>query len=92
MFSSWRSYERTDVVEYTIEIKYKGKIICIKVRDGYIDGRRSTTITCKYNPIVIGFSDGSDEKVNSFIERNFNIAKKEIDEKSFVKKLGNLFR
>lgn len=84
--------KETDVVEYTIERKYKGKIIRIKVRDGYIDGRRSTTITCKYNPIVIGFSDGSDQKVQYFIERDYAIAKKEIDEKSFVKKIGKLFR
>lgn len=84
--------KETDVVEYTIERKYKGKIIRIKVRDGYIDGRRSTTITCKYNPIVIGFSDGSDQKVQYFIERDYEIAKKEIDEKSFVKKIGKLFR
>ncbi len=84
--------KETDVVEYTIERKYKGKIICIKVRDGYIDGRRSTTITCKYNPIVIGFSDGSDQKVQYFIERDYAIAKKEIDEKCFVKKIGKLFR
>ena len=46
--------KETDAVEYIIERKYKGKIIRIKVRDGYIDGRRSTTITCKYNPIVKG--------------------------------------
>lgn len=84
--------KETDVVEYTIERKYKEKIIRIKVRDGYIDGRRSTTITCKYNPIVIGFSDGSDQKVQYFIERDYAIAKKEIDEKSFVKKIGKLFR
>ena len=78
--------KETDVVEYTIERKYKEKIIRIKVRDGYIDGRRSTTITCKYNPIVIGFSDGSDQKVQYFIERDYAIAKKEIDEKIFVKR------
>ena len=84
--------KETDVVEYTIERKYKENIIRIKVRDGYIDGRRSTTITCKYNPIVIGFSDGSDQKVQYFIERDYAIAKKEIDEKSFVKKIGKLFR
>ena len=81
-----------DIVEYVIERKYKGKIVHIKVRDGFIDGRRSTTIKCKYNPIVIGFSDGTDEKVQNFIERDFMIAKKEIDENCFVKKLVKLFR
>ena len=84
--------KETYVVEYTIERKYKGKIIRIKVRDGYIDGRRSTTITCKYNPITFGFSDATEDKINCFIERDFEIAKKEIDEKSFVKKIGKLFR
>lgn len=81
-----------DMVEYIIERKYKGKIVHIKVRDGFIDGRRSTTIKCKYNPIVIGFSDGTDEKVQYFINKNYEIAKKEIDENSFVKKLTKIFR
>lgn len=85
-------YIKNDIVEYTIQRKYKGRIIDIKVRDGYIDGRRSTTITCKYNPIMFGFSDASDEKVQYFINRDFEIAKKEIDEKSFVKKLIKKFR
>ena len=81
-----------DTVEYVIRRKYKGKIIDIKVRDGFIDGRRSTTITCKYNPIMFGFSNASDEKVQYFIEKDYEIAKKEIDEKSFVKKIVKLFR
>lgn len=80
------------IVEYTIQRKYKGKIINIRVRDGYIDGRRSTTITCKYNPIVIGFSDGSDQKVQYFIDKDYEIAKKAIDDNSLVKKIGRLFR
>lgn len=81
-----------DIVEYTIQRKYKGRIIDIKVHDGYIDGRRSTTITCDYNPILIGFSNGSDEKVQYFIERDYEIAKNEIDNKRFVKKISKLFR
>lgn len=81
-----------DVNEYVIRRKYKGKIIEVKVRDYFIDGRRSTTITCEYNPIIFGFSDATEDKINCFIERDFNIAKKEIDEKSFVKKIGKLFR
>lgn len=80
------------IVEYTIQRKYKGKIINIKVRDGYIDGRRSTTITCRYNPIMLGFSNASDEKVQHFIEKDYEIAKKEIDSNSFVKRIGRLFR
>lgn len=81
-----------DVNEYVIRRKYKGKIIEVKVRDYFIDGRRSTTITCEYNPIIFGLSDATEDKINCFIERDFNIAKKEIDEKSFVKKIGKLFR
>jgi hypothetical protein len=56
-----------DVNEYTIFRKYKGKIIEVKVRDYFIDGRRSTTITCEYNPIVLGFSNATDDKINDFI-------------------------
>lgn len=78
--------------EYTIRRKYKGRIIEVRVRDGFIDGRRSTTIKCKYNPIMLGFSNASDEKIDFFIYRDFEIAKKEIDEKSFVKKLIKKFR
>ena len=81
-----------EIVEYTIQREYKGRIINIIIRDGYIDGRRSTTIKCKYNPILIGFSDGSDEKVQHFIERDYEIAKNEIDNKRFVKKISKLFR
>jgi len=81
-----------DVNEYVIRRKYKGKIIEVKVRDYFIDGRRSTTITCEYNPIMIGFSDATEDKINCFIERDFNIAKKEIDNNSFVKKIVKLFR
>lgn len=81
-----------DVNEYTIVRKYKGKVIEVKVRDYFIDGRRSTTITCKYNPIMFGFSDATDDKINAFIEKDFRIAKKEIDENSFVKKLVKYFK
>lgn len=80
-----------NIVEYTIQRKYKGRIINIKVRDGYIDGRRSTTIFCDYNPITFGFSDASDEKVEYFIEKDYAIAKKEIDNKSLVKKIVKVF-
>lgn len=81
-----------EIVEYTIQREYKGRIINIIIRDGYIGGRRSTTIKCKYNPILIGFSNGSDEKVQYFIERDYEIAKNEIDNKRFVKKISKLFR
>ena len=81
-----------DIVEYTIQRKYKGRIIEIKVRDGYIDGRRSTTIRCKYNPITIAFSNASDEKVQYFIERDYYISKKEIDNRSLVKKYIKLLK
>jgi hypothetical protein len=90
-----------NIVEYTIQRKYKGRIINIKVRDGYIDGRRSTTIFCDYNTITYGMSNASDEKVQYFIERDYRIAKKEIDKpvlvkikdngKKLVKKLENRF-
>ena len=85
-------YTKKDIVEYTIQRKYRGRVIDIKVRDGYIDGRRSTTITCRYNPIMFGFSNASDEKVQYFINRDFEIAKKEIDSKSLVKRMCKLFR
>lgn len=81
-----------NIVEYTIQRKYKGRIINIRIRDGYVDGRRTTMIKCKYNPITVGFSDGSDEKVQYFIEKNYEIAKNEIDNKSLVKKIGNIFK
>ena len=80
-----------NIVEYTIQRKYKGRIINIKGRDGYIDGRRSTTIFCDYNPTTFGFSDASDEKVEYFIEKDYAIAKKEIDNKSLVKKIVKVF-
>jgi len=85
-------FKGKDIVEYTIQRKYKGRIIEIRVRDGYINGRRSTMIKCKYNPIMIGFSDGTDEKVQYFIERDYEIAKKEIDNKCFTKKIERLFK
>ena len=85
-------YTKKDIVEYTIQRKYRGRVINIKVRDGYIDGRRSTTITCRYNPIMFGFSNASDEKIEYFIERDYKIAKNEIDNKSLVKKIGKLFK
>lgn len=78
--------------EFVIRRKYKGKIIEVKVKDGFVDGRRSTTITCDYNPNMFGFSNASDEKVDYFINRDFEIAKKEIDNRSLVKKIGKLFR
>lgn len=81
-----------DIVEYTIQRKYKGRIINVKVRDGYVDGRRTTTIRCNYNPITYGLSNASDEKFEHFIERDFDIAKKEIDKKRLVKRIENLFK
>ena len=81
-----------DIVEYTIQRKYKGRIINIKIRDGYINGRRSTTIDSDYDSGFIGFSNGSDEKVQLFIEREYALAKKKIDDKSLVKKIGNIFK
>ena len=81
-----------EIVEYTIQRKYKGRIINIRIRDGYIYGRRSTTITCDYNPIAIRFSNGSDEKVQHFIERDYRIAKNEIENKSLVRRITKLFR
>lgn len=84
-------YEK-DIVEYTIQRKYKGRLVNIKVRDGYINGRRSTMIDCDYDSGFIGFSNGSDEKVQLFIEREYSLAKKKIDGKSLVKKISNIFK
>ena len=81
-----------NIVEYTIQRKYKGRLVNIKVRDGYVDGRRSTTIRCDYNPITYGFSNASDEKVEYFVEKDYRIAKKEIDNKSLVKKIVKVFK
>lgn len=81
-----------EVNEYVIRRKYKGIVIEVNVRDCFYVGRRSTTITCKYNPIVIGFSNGTEEKINKFIERDFKIAKDEIDSKCFLKRMEKIFR
>ena len=78
--------------QFVVSKKYKGKIIKVRVCDGVIDGRRSTTIVCKYNPLMFSFSNASDEKVDYFIYRDFEIAKEEIDKNSFVKKLTKMFR
>ena len=83
---------KNDVVDFIIQRKYKGRIINIKVRDGYIDGKRITMIKSKYNPNLYKFSNGSDEKVQHFIEKNYEIAKNEIDSKTLVKRIGKLFK
>ena len=81
-----------EVNEYVVARESKGKIIEVKVKDYFYDGRRSTTITCKYNPIMIGFSDGTDRKIKYFIEREFLLAKREIDQNCFVKRFRKLFK
>lgn len=81
-----------NIVVYTIQKKYKGRIINIKVRDGYINGIRSTVITCDYDTGIICFSNGSNEKVQHFIDRKYVFAKKKIDEESIGNKIKKLFR
>ena len=81
-----------DVIDYVVMRKYKGKTIEVKVRDYNKNGTRLTTIACEYNPNVIGFRNGTDEQVDYYIRTQFWLAKKYIDENSFVKKLGKLFR
>lgn len=82
-------------VDYVVRRKYSGKIIEVKVRDGIVDGRRSTFVRCDYVNCGGGISNASDERINSEIEKKFQIAQESIDrdkEKCLVRKISKLFR
>ena len=83
-----------DVNEYVIRKVYKGEIIEVKVRDCFIRDQRITTISClKYNSLIVGLSNATDEQINKYIDRNFNIAHDKISsDKCIVKKLVKIFR
>lgn len=78
--------------QFVVSKKYKGKIIKVRVCDGVNNGRRSTTIVCKYNPLMFSFSNASDEMVDYYIMKDFKIAQDKIDENSFTKKLVKKFK
>ena len=81
-----------DVTNYVVIKKYKGRTIEVKVRDQMVNSKRLTVIACDYNSNVISFENGSDEKVDYYIKRFIVLGMKKIDENSFVKKIGKLFK
>lgn len=81
-----------DVIDYVIIKKYKGRTIEVKVHDSIVNGKRLTIIKCDYNSNIVSFENGSDKKVDYYIKRFIALAMKKIDENSFVKKLGKVFR
>ena len=81
-----------DVTNYVVIKKYRGRTIEVKVRDQMVNSKRLTVIACDYNSNVISFENGSDEKVDYYIKRFIALGMKKIDENSFVKKIGKLFK
>lgn len=81
------------IQEYEVKRAYNGKIIRVRVCEGFEDNRNVTLLYCsKYHPFVERLENASCTRVLDEIELLFKIAETKIDEKGFVKILKKKFK